>query len=61
MPNQTIKDRSAKIPRGKTFLCDPVLNKGMAFNEAERDSSRARRFAPAANFLSRRTGSPCNR
>ena len=40
MSNQTIKDRSAKIPRGKTLLYDPILNKGMAFNEAERDSSR---------------------
>jgi malate dehydrogenase (oxaloacetate-decarboxylating)(NADP+) len=38
MPNQTIKGRFAKIPRGKTLLCDPVLNKGMAFNEAEREA-----------------------
>ena len=38
MSNRTIKDRSAKIPRGKTLLYDPVLNKGMAFNEAERDT-----------------------
>ena len=61
MSNRTIKDRSAKIPRGKTLLCDPVLNKGMAFNEAERDALGLARFAPAANFLSRRTGSPYNR
>ena len=38
MSNQTIKGRSAKIPRGKTLLYDPVLNKGMAFNEAEREA-----------------------
>ncbi|MGP8153469.1 MAG: NAD-dependent malic enzyme [Smithella sp.] len=38
MSNQTIKGRSAKIPRGRTLLQDPVLNKGMVFNEAEREA-----------------------
>lgn len=38
MLNRTIKDRSVKIPRGRTLLCDPVLNKGTVFNEAERDA-----------------------
>jgi malate dehydrogenase (oxaloacetate-decarboxylating)(NADP+) len=38
MSNGTIKDRSAKIPRGRTLLCDPVLNKGTVFNETEREA-----------------------
>jgi hypothetical protein len=38
MPNQTIKGRSAKISRGKTLLQRPVLNKGMVFNDAEREA-----------------------
>ena len=38
MSNRTIKDRSVKIPRGKTLLCDPVLNKGTVFNAAERET-----------------------
>ena len=38
MSNGTLKDRSAKIPRGRTLLCDPVLNKGTVFNEAEREA-----------------------
>jgi malate dehydrogenase (oxaloacetate-decarboxylating)(NADP+) len=38
MSGRIIKKRSAKIPRGKTLLCDPVLNKGTVFNEAEREA-----------------------
>jgi len=37
MSNRTIKDRSAKIPRGRTLLQDPVLNKGTVFNAIERE------------------------
>jgi len=38
MSNRTIKDRSVKIPRGRTLLQDPVLNKGTVFNAAEREA-----------------------
>ena len=38
MSNRTNKDRSVKIPRGRTLLQDPVLNKGTVFNAAEREA-----------------------
>jgi malate dehydrogenase (oxaloacetate-decarboxylating)(NADP+) len=38
MSNRAIKDSSVKIPRGRTLLQDPVLNKGTAFNESEREA-----------------------
>lgn len=37
MPTRTFKKRSAKIPRGRTLLQEPVLNKGTVFSERERE------------------------
>jgi malate dehydrogenase (oxaloacetate-decarboxylating)(NADP+) len=37
MSARTVKKRSAKIPRGRTLLQEPVLNKGTVFSERERD------------------------
>ena len=57
MSNRTIKDSSVKIPRGRTLLCDPVLNKGTVFNEAEREALGLhgllppRVFSPAQRVL----------
>lgn len=50
MSVRTIKNRSTKIPRGKTLLCDPLLNKGTVFNEAERDALRLRGLLPPRVF-----------
>lgn len=38
MSDRTIKKRPTRIPRGRTLLQDPVLNKGTVFNEAEREA-----------------------
>jgi malate dehydrogenase (oxaloacetate-decarboxylating)(NADP+) len=38
MSDRTIKGRAVKIPRGRTLLRDPILNKGTAFNEVEREA-----------------------
>jgi len=38
MSTRILKNRSAKIPRGRTLLCDPFLNKGTVFSNAERDA-----------------------
>lgn len=38
MSGRTIKDRSVKIPRGRTLLQDPFLNKGTIFSATERDA-----------------------
>jgi malate dehydrogenase (oxaloacetate-decarboxylating)(NADP+) len=50
MSVQTMKNRSTKIPRGRTLLCDPILNKGTVFNEAERDALGLRGLLPPHVF-----------
>jgi malate dehydrogenase (oxaloacetate-decarboxylating)(NADP+) len=50
MPVRTIKKSTIKIPRGRTLLCDPLLNKGTLFNEAERDALRLRGLLPPRVF-----------
>jgi len=50
MSVRTIKNHSIKIPRGRTLLCDPLLNKGTVFNEAERDALRLRGLLPPRVF-----------
>jgi malate dehydrogenase (oxaloacetate-decarboxylating)(NADP+) len=50
MSERTIKNHPTKIPRGKTLLYDPVLNKGTVFNEAERDALRLRGLLPPRIF-----------
>jgi malate dehydrogenase (oxaloacetate-decarboxylating)(NADP+) len=42
----TSKDRQAAIPRGYTLLRDPLLNKGTAFTELERDALGLRGLLP---------------
>ncbi len=50
MPIRTIKKRTTKIPLGRTLLCDPLLNKGTVFNEAERDVLRLHGLLPPRIF-----------
>ncbi|HUN55869.1 MAG TPA: NAD-dependent malic enzyme [Smithella sp.] len=50
MPNQIIKGRFPKIPRGKTLLNDPALNKGLVFNEAQREALGLRGLIPPRIF-----------
>ena len=50
MSNRIIKDRSVKIPRGRTLLCDPVLNKGTVFTATERDALGLRGLLPPRIF-----------
>lgn len=38
MSNRPVNNRSIKIPRGRTLLQDPALNKGTVFNEEEREA-----------------------
>jgi hypothetical protein len=42
----TSRDGQAAIPRGYTLLRDPLLNKGTAFTEAERDALGLRGLLP---------------
>ena len=50
MSNQPVKNRSIKIPRGRTLLQDPALNKGTVFNEEERDVLGLRGLLPPRVF-----------
>jgi malate dehydrogenase (oxaloacetate-decarboxylating)(NADP+) len=50
MSDHTIKNSSVKIPRGRTLLCDPVLNKGTVFNEAEREALGLQGLLPPRIF-----------
>jgi malate dehydrogenase (oxaloacetate-decarboxylating)(NADP+) len=50
MSNRTIKDSLVKITKGKTLLCDPVLNKGTVFTETERDVFGLRGLLPPRIF-----------
>jgi len=50
MSNQPVKNRSIKIPRGRTLLQDPALNKGTVFNEEERDLLGLRGLLPPRVF-----------
>ena len=50
MSYRTIKGRSVKIPRGRTLLQDSVLNKGTAFNAAEREALGLHGLLPPSIF-----------
>jgi malate dehydrogenase (oxaloacetate-decarboxylating)(NADP+) len=50
MSDRTIKNRSVKIPRGKTLLCDPAWNKGTVFNEIEREALNLQGLLPPRIF-----------
>jgi malate dehydrogenase (oxaloacetate-decarboxylating)(NADP+) len=50
MSSRTIKDRPLKIPRGRTLLCDPILNKGTVFNEVEREALGLQGLLPPRVF-----------
>ena len=50
MSNQTIKARPAKIPRGRTLLQDPLLNKGTVFNADEREALGLQGLLPPRIF-----------
>ena len=50
MSDRAIKNRSLKIPRGKTLLCDPAWNKGTVFNEIEREALNLQGLLPPRIF-----------
>jgi len=50
MPEWKTQKTKLKIPRGKTLLWDPVLNKGTVFTEKERDELRLRGLLPPRIF-----------
>ncbi len=50
MSDRKQEKKSVKIPRGRALLCDPVLNKGTVFNEAERTVFRLRGLLPPRVF-----------
>jgi malate dehydrogenase (oxaloacetate-decarboxylating)(NADP+) len=50
MSNQAIKGHAAKLSRGKALLHDPSLNKGTAFNAAEREALGLRGLLPPRVF-----------
>ncbi|PKN51365.1 MAG: NAD-dependent malic enzyme [Deltaproteobacteria bacterium HGW-Deltaproteobacteria-13] len=50
MSDRKFKNDFLKIPRGKALLCDPVLNKGTVFNEAEREALGLQGLLPPRVF-----------
>jgi len=47
MPARVSADLSADFPHGAALLRDPLLNRGTAFTEAERDAHGLRGLLPA--------------
>jgi len=50
MSDRTIKNRSVKIPRGRTLLQNSVLNKGTVFSAAEREALGLQGLLPPRVF-----------
>jgi len=47
LPNMNVNLNPAEFPRGVALLRDPLLNKGTAFTEKERDAFGLRGLLPA--------------